>query len=349
MEDVLYVWKKNDEQFMVSKLPLGDIYVKYTKTGNGCWIPDDGVVASEKSSEGVSSEVKASEVKASDNEGVSSEGVNKGTSTTSTTTSKQVKTSKELDITTVNCNSNYNPSDMPNMIGLTKLLSDLKTALTNAQPIDTTALFTEELVRHINIRFAHLECLLKQHTGLSVVIAGVAKTGEDEGHHNLGTGYAMGQWRVGIVDSITGKGTLIPNYKNTSRGLCYDIVQTLITAWCQKLMKTYVNRVYYGDVGIDYGMSNTNINVWGANLGNYNKSNIGGKGQAEVVGDNDGKKTNKAGAFGIITTPLGIKGWDTTFTKEKSPFLNDELIASSFTGLVKGGNKSKSKTKKRRN
>ena len=337
--ETLYVWKKNNEQFMVSKNAI-DGYVKYTKTGDGCWIPDDGVVATSES-EGV----KTSEE--------SSEGVNKGTANkgtaNETTSIKQVKTSKELDITTVNCNSNYNPSDinnMPNMTSLTKVLSDLKNALTGAHPINTTALFTEELVRHINIRFTHLECLLTQTSDLHVVIAGVAKTGDVEGHHNLGTGLAVEQWGVGTVDN-TGKGTLNNGYNTTPKGQCYDIVQTLINMWCRKLMTTYKRRVTYGIVGFNI-MSNKIINVWGANLSNYKESNKkGGGGQADNVKDPNLDEGNAAGAFGIITTPLGIKGWDTNFTEKSSPFNNADLIKASFTGSVKGGNKSK--TKKRRN
>jgi hypothetical protein len=66
----LYVLKKGNGQFMVSKIYING-YVKYTKTGDGCWIPEG---------EG-DTEVETSE-KVSDNEvsQVTSEKVNKGSS-----------------------------------------------------------------------------------------------------------------------------------------------------------------------------------------------------------------------------------------------------------------------------
>lgn len=324
MEDVLYVWKKDNEQFMVSKLPLGDIYVKYTKIGDGCWIPEDeGDTEVETSYNEVSEEV-------SDNKKVSekvNEVVNKGTA------SKKIKTSNESDITTTKCDSNYNPSKDLNAI-IAKL-NTIATAVANN---------TIYLLSHIDIRFTHLACLLEQNDNLSVVIAGDDNdTDIIPTSHSLGKGFATGQWK------LTGDDKNIIDF-------CYSVVQQLITIWCKKLMKKYntdsLQRVSYGEVGIKKGMSNEIINVWGANLGNYNKSNIGGEGQADDVKDPNSDEGNAAGAFGIITTPLNIAYWNTISGKMfvKGQFRNDELIKASFaTTHAIGGNKSKSKTKKRRN
>lgn len=34
--ETLYVWKKDDDNYVVSKLPFGG-YEKYDKKSNGCW------------------------------------------------------------------------------------------------------------------------------------------------------------------------------------------------------------------------------------------------------------------------------------------------------------------------
>jgi hypothetical protein len=332
--DTLYVKKVGGggNDYMVSHLALGG-YEEYKRdSSNNCWTPD-----------GVSSSGSATITAASSlislpkNEYISTKGSDKDPVDDTITTSK--------------CGDKYESSGMFN-----KALSELK-KLSSANETEQKYLaFTSNLLYHIDIRFTHLMCLLKNNSVVSVVIAGVG------GKHNLGSNLARGQWGLekkntddytdadkAIIKKTPNTFILADKYKETLNGKCYDIVIGLITSWCDHLRTTYPDRVTYGGIGIDEkgdkGMSNRNIHVWGANITNFNKSNdTGGDGQANYVRYKKATdpNTNAAGAFGIITTPAGR--WDTDFK-------NEELIEESFTKSTAGGSKPRNRTrsKKRRN
>jgi hypothetical protein len=356
----LYVLNKGNGQFMVSKINING-YVKYTKTGDGCWTMEGGDNEEEvktndvKTSEGVSDNEVVNEVETSDVK--TSKGSSQVVNETSQGSSQVNETSEsdseeevnkqynklEVDhITTQKCGGALVYTNANFKTRMTELLTNGKGFTSVKDDNRSVYDFTLELLQHIDIRFSHLDCLLKRNKSLNVVIAG------GNGRHNLGSGFAVGQWGLSSSAHDDGTPKFNNNYEKTQEGKYYNLVQEVITGWCRMLMDKYntnSQRVSYGLVGVEHGMGNTNIHVWGANINNFKNSNLGGGGQATDVKDGS-EIGNAAGAFGIITTPLDID-WNTTFTQANSPFKNAELIKESFTH-IKGGNKSK-QTKKRRN
>jgi hypothetical protein len=316
----LYV-KKDGSDYMVSHLPLGG-YEKYDGE-NGCWTSADGV----------SSFGTATITEEHKNEYILTEGSDK---------------EPVLD-TNVKCT-------LKEKISRTLVSTALNKLTTLGFPRKKETYYfniTRELLTHINIRFAYLNCLLETKPSLKVVIAG------DDGKHNLGSNLARGQWELKRKEKadldnadkkilLKNKNAFIleTNYNKTFNGKCYDIVIEFINEWCKSLIDTYKGHVTYGIIGIDKGMDNTHIHVWGANIKNFNKSNDkGGGGQANAVRYNKADpKTNAAGAFGIITTPIDA-------TTEALADSNMDLIETSFAMPSVGGSNphNRTRSKKRRN
>ena len=322
-QTTLYVKKVGDGDYMVSHLALGG-YDKYKKESDSdCWTFD-----------GVSSVVAttgSADATAGVEEGVFNAPEDEKSKRHITNADEMVE-----DTTNDQCKTSYKLSDKyVDAINKTKNIGG------NSDIQNTTL----ELLKHIDIRFTQLECLIKEDTKKKVVIAGT----KGNNRSTLGIGLARGAGQWGVSDSIVKPFKLSEGYEKTTQGKCYDNVISLITAWCNYLIKTYPDRVSYGGIGIDAStkaMDNENIHVWGANIKNFNKSNdTSGSGQADAVRYENAvnKNSNAAGAFGIITTPVGANAQ----TIDAS---NKELLKL-FTDDSAGGSKPRNRTrsKKRRN
>lgn len=321
----LYVKKVGNGDYMVSHLALDGGYDKYDKNGSDCWTSD-----------GVSSVVTttgSADATAGVEEGVFNAPEDKKSKRHITKDADMV-----ADTTNDQCKTSYKES-----INYTDAINKTR-SISGYSDIQNTTL---ELLKHIDIRFTQLKCLIKEDTKKKVVIAGT----KGDNRSTLGIGLARGAGQWGVSDSIDKPFKLRKGYKETTQGKCYDIMIGLITAWCNDLIKDYPKQVSYGSIGINQKeeeneMTNDVIHVWGANITNFNKSNDDkGGGQAAAVRYENAKDktSNAAGAFGIITTPVGA-------TAKTIADYNEELLKL-FKSDSAGGSKPRNRTrsKKRRN
>jgi len=316
--NTLYVKKVGgNDDYMVSHLALGG-YTEYTKGSNGCWTSD----------------------------GVSS------VRTTTNVSQTKVKSSiliPKMEEDTLIANARCKKSDIK------------KYTETSGDSVMKIA-----IMNHVILRFAQLDCILGKNTDVKAIIGGGTV---DENYNfkiggelkpTLGRGLAIDQW-VGY-DSTKGK-----KHGN-------DVAAEIENLWKNLEIKYNKDdgkkRLFIGVVGFnhnlkdgfkssrdketnDFGIDNLDpsnklIHVWGANITNFDKSNIGGAGQADSMQYYSTRQaTNPAGAFGIITTPTGAKQDDGSDIAES----NEKLIKIFFTDDETGGSKPRNRTrsKKRRN
>lgn len=310
----LYV-KKDGNDYMVSHLALGGGYAEYNnkkENGSDCWTSD-----------GVSPDTAFGDANVSANPPV--------------VVPIMVK---DTLIATTKCEGK-NPDEYKK----SSSDSDMKVAI----------------MKHVRIRFAQLECILDANSDVKVIIGGGTVDGNytfvndgGETKPTLGRKLAVDQWKSHSETQHNGE-----NEGN-------EVADEIENLW-KKLEKKYKSekRLFIGAVGFDHAIKETKvkksrekektdfgianldpsdklIHVWGANINNFDKSNHGGGGQADSM-QHSKEETNPAGAFGIITTPVGA----TAQTIEVS---NDELLKL-FTGDSAGGSKPRNRTrsKKRRN
>ena len=196
-------------------------------------------------------------------------------------------------------------------------------------------------MNHVNIRFAQLECILNKYPDVKCIIGG--GTVDDNYMYN----------KNGTLKPTLGRGLALDQWDNQDE--CKAVADAIEQKW-NDFMKKYNTkeneRLFIGVVGFDdkldkqikksreeeektFGISdlnpsNTLIHVWGANITNFDKSNVGGDGQADAMQHTNGT-TNSAGAFGIITTPTN-GGNEKTINKS-----NEELLKKHFTKSKSGG------------
>ncbi|MBP6218337.1 MAG: hypothetical protein KA436_07105 [Oligoflexales bacterium] len=179
----------------------------------------------------------------------------------------------------------------------------------------------EIIVRHINERFDELETQIREQVAKGKRVSVTIPDDPDNEflkanqniHHALGVGLAQGQWG-----------------KNTSAaGTVPKLIQSRLAELIKKTGVTFVGR-QGGERKLirlsPASASEVNFQVWGANAGNWNypdgtkmKDGFGG-GQAKSI------KEQKAGIFGIVTTPVaGLAGIDAKTNREWASRFLDRL------------------------